>query len=238
MKKHNLREKSRILVEHILDKNFLEANGVLEQLISEAEEDRENSVAEEFGFDDAPEGGDVTPTDGGDDVQLDGAPEGLSDSEANKVVDDTVEIACQINAKIVAKLFDKVSALKQTLDNAGLDQDSRDFIKFDTSITYYSDKLQDLQGKTNPGVDQSKVEEALNKIDTSLEQLKGEIGGRSAEDTTDIASPEEISSTTEETEENNTEQSESTGETSEEPENTEENSEEGAEDDNFDDLFA
>lgn len=249
MKKHNLREKSRLLVEHILNKNFLEANSVLEKLISEAEEDRENEVSEEFGFD-TEEGGDVTPNDGGEDVQLDASPEGMSDEDATKAVDDAVEIACQINAKIVAKLFDKVSALKQDLDNANLDQDSREFIKFDTSITYYSDKLQDLQGKTNPGVDQAKVEEALNKIDTSLEQLKGEIGGGSSNDDMDVASPEQIAATGEDQEEGSTE---GTGEESsttedegtEEETSTEETpaeggeSTEGEEDDtNFDDLFA
>ena len=174
-------------------KDFLEANSVLEKLISEAEEDRENAISAEFGFE-SEEGGDETPNDGGEDVQLDASPEGMSDEDATKTVDDAIEIACQINAKIVAKLFDKVSALKQDLDNANLDQDSREFIKFDTSITYYSDKLQDLQGKTNPGVDQSKVEEALNKIDTSLDQLKGELGGSSDENTADVASPEEIDS--------------------------------------------
>ena len=248
MKKHNLREKSRLLVEHILNKNFLEANSVLEKLISEAEEDRENEVSEEFGFD-TEEGGDVTPNDGGEDVQLDASPEGMSDEDATKAVDDAVEIACQINTKIVAKLFDKVSALKQDLDNANLDQDSREFIKFDTSITYYSDKLQDLQGKTNPGVDQAKVEEALNKIDTSLEQLKGEIGGGSSNDDMDVASPEQIASTGEDQEEGSTEgageessttEGEDTEETStEETPNEGEESAEGEEDDtNFDDLFA
>ena len=170
MKKHNLREKSRLLVEHILNKDFLEANSVLEKLISEAEEDRENAVSAEFGFE-SEKGGNETPNDGGEDVQLDASPEGMSDEDATKTVDDAIEIACQINAKIVAKLFDKVSALKQDLDNANLDQDSREFIKFDTSITYYSDKLQDLQGKTNPGVDQAKVEEALNKIDSDASIL-------------------------------------------------------------------
>lgn len=248
MKKHNLREKSRLLVEHILNKNFLEANSVLEKLISEAEEDRENEVSEEFGFD-TEDGGDVTPNDGGEDVQLDASPEGMSDEDATKAVDDAVEIACQINAKIVAKLFDKVSALKQDLDNANLDQDSREFIKFDTSITYYSDKLQDLQGKTNPGVDQAKVEEALNKIDTSLEQLKGEIGGGSSNDDMDVASPEQIAATGEDQEEGSTEgtgeessttEEEDTEESStEETPNEGEESAEGEEDDtNFDDLFA
>lgn len=247
MKKHNLREKSRLLVEHILNKNFLEANSVLEKLISEAEEDRENEISEEFGFD-TEEGGDVTPNDGGEDVQLDASPEGMSDEDATKAVDDAVEIACQINAKIVAKLFDKVSALKQDLDNANLDQDSREFIKFDTSITYYSDKLQDLQGKTNPGVDQAKVEEALNKIDTSLEQLKGEIGGGSSNDDMDVASPEQIASTDEDEEgsaentkeESSTTEGEDTEETSTEetPNEGEETAEDEEDDTNFDDLFA
>ena len=247
MKKHNLREKSRLLVEHILNKNFLEANSVLEKLISEAEEDRENEISEEFGFD-TEEGGDVTPNDGGEDVQLDASPEGMSDEDATKVVDDAIEIACQINAKIVAKLFDKVSALKQDLDNANLDQDSREFIKFDTSITYYSDKLQDLQGKTNPGVDQAKVEEALNKIDTSLEQLKGEIGGGSSNDDMDVASPEQIASTDEDEEgsaenakeESSTAEGKDTEETSTEetPNEGEETAEDEEDDTNFDDLFA
>lgn len=256
MKKHNLREKSRLLVEHVLNKEFLAANSVLEKLIAEAEEDRENEVSEEFGFD-SEEGGEETPNDGGDDTQLDdsseeSSEESISDKDADKVVDDTIEITCQINAKIIAKLFDKISALKQALDNADLDQDSREFIKFDTSITYYSDKLQDLQGKTNPGVDQSKVEEALNKIDTSLDQLKGELGGSSDENTADVASPEEIDSANSEDSESKEEETdtaeekadESSDENKEEAkekpaeeENKEESSEEGG-DENFDDLFA
>ena len=256
MKKHNLREKSRLLVEHVLNKEFLAANSVLEKLIAEAEEDRENEVSEEFGFD-SEEGGEETPNDGGDDTQLDSSSEesseeGISDKDVDKVVDDTIEITCQINAKIIAKLFDKISALKQALDNADLDQDSREFIKFDTSITYYSDKLQDLQGKTNPGVDQSKVEEALNKIDTSLDQLKGELGGSSDENTADVASPEEIDSANsedseskeeetdtaeEKADESSDENKEETKEKPAEEENKEESSEEGG-DENFDDLFA
>lgn len=253
MKKHNLREKSRLLVEHVLNKEFLAANSVLEKLIAEAEEDRENEVSEEFGFD-SEEGGEETPNDGGDDTQLDSSSEesseeGISDKDVDKVVDDTIEITCQINAKIIAKLFDKISALKQALDNADLDQDSREFIKFDTSITYYSDKLQDLQGKTNPGVDQSKVEEALNKIDTSLDQLKGELGGSSDENTADVASPEEIDSANSEdseskeekadesSDENKEETKEEAKEKPAEEENKEESSEEGG-DENFDDLFA
>ena len=104
MKKHNLREKSRLLAEHVLNKEFLAANSVLEKLIAEAEEDRENEVSEEFGFD-SEEGGEETPNDGGDDTQLDGSSEesseeGISDKDVDKAVDDTIEITCQINAKI------------------------------------------------------------------------------------------------------------------------------------------
>ena len=243
MKKHNLREKSRLLVEHILNKDFLEANSVLEKLISEAEEDRENAISAEFGFD-SEEGGNETPNDGGEDVQLDASPEGMSDEDATKTVDDAIEIECQINAKIVAKLFDKVSALKQDLDNANLDQDSREFIKFDTSITYYSDKLQDLQGKTNPGVDQAKVEEALNKIGTSLDQLKGEIGGGSSDDSIDVASPEQIASASEDEGDGNEAQADNSNKEEkikdETPAEDDGNAKESsAEDDtDFDDLFA
>ena len=246
MKKHNLREKSRLLVEHILNKDFLEANSVLEKLISEAEENHENAVSAEFGFD-SEEGGNETPNDGGEDVQLDASPEGMSDEDATKTVDDAIEIECQINAKIVAKLFDKVSSLKQDLDNANLDQDSREFIKFDTSITYYSDKLQDLQGKTNPGVDQAKVEEALNKIGTSLDQLKGEIGGGSSDDSIDVASPEQIASASEDEGNANEAQADNSNKEekikdetpAEDDGNAKESSAEDTEDDtDFDDLFA
>ena len=126
----------------------------------------------------------------------------MTDGENEKAGDDAIESSCKINAKIVTKLFDKVSALKQKLEQAGLDQDSREYIKLDTSITYYSDKLQDLQGKTNPGVDQSKIETALDKIGTAIEQLDGEIGGGSVDDSLDqVASPEQIGDGAEQTNE-------------------------------------
>ena len=196
MKKYNISEQSKVLVEHILSQDYLKANDLLTKLINEAEEEREKQVADEFGFDDSQDNGEEIPNDGSDEVQLDGTNEDISDSEANEIVDDTIEIACQINTKIISKLFDKISMLKQLLNNAKLDEDSREFIKFDTSISYYSDKLQDLQGKTNPGIDQSKVEEALTKIDSAIEQLTGELDNNSSEDLTDVASPEEVSNMT------------------------------------------
>jgi hypothetical protein len=69
-------------------------------------------------------------------------------------------------------MFDTIAELKQALEDKGLDVNSKEFIKSDVSIAYYSDKLQEFQGKTNPGVDQAKLEEALDKIFEALEQLK------------------------------------------------------------------
>jgi hypothetical protein len=69
-------------------------------------------------------------------------------------------------------MFDTIAELKQALDEKGLDVNSKEYIKSEVSIQYYSDKLQEFQGKTNPGVDQAKLEEALDKIFEALEQLK------------------------------------------------------------------
>lgn len=55
-------------------------------------------------------------------------------------------------------MFDDIAELKKALDNKDLDESSKEYIKSDVSIAYYSDKLQEFQGKTNPGVDQSKLE--------------------------------------------------------------------------------
>ena len=66
-------------------------------------------------------------------------------------------------------MFDTIAELKKALENKGLDPNSKEYIKFDVSIAYYSDKLQEFQGKTNPGVDQNKLEEALDKIIEALE---------------------------------------------------------------------
>lgn len=193
MKKHNLRKDARLLVEHILNKDPLAANEVFKKLITEAEDNREADVFEELNLDEGEDGGteDIEELELGDGAEV-ASIDGLDNAAADEAADDAIEINCQINAKIITNLFDKVAELKNQLANMGLDENSREYLKYDVSIQYYSDKLQALQGKTNPGVDQSEVEEALNKITTSIEQLEGELGGSMTEDITDIASPEEV----------------------------------------------
>jgi hypothetical protein len=210
MKKRNLRKQARVLVEHILDKDPISANSIFQKMILEAEEAREEEVADELDldFDGGDEGAEeetdvaVDETeDAMDDSTGDGSienmeeSEGMSAADSDKVVDDIVEINCQINAKLISNLFDKIAELKNKVESLGLDENSREYLKYDVSIQYYSDKLQDLQNKTNPGIDQSKVEEALTKIETAIEQLSGEAGGVEGEsdEDFDVDSPDEVS---------------------------------------------
>ena len=181
MKKRNMRKQAKILVEHILDKDPISANSIFQKLILEAEEAREEEVADELDLDlpeDEAAGTDDIEVDADEDSideTGDGTIEGMEESsgmpaeESDKIVDDIVEINCQINAKLVSNLFDKIAELKNKIESLGLDENSREYLKYDVSIQYYSDKLQDLQNKTNPGIDQSKVEEAITKIQTAVE---------------------------------------------------------------------
>lgn len=66
MKKRNLRKQTKLLVEHILDKDPISANSIFQKLILEAEEAREEEVAEELDLTD-----DTAAEDGGDDLGLD-----------------------------------------------------------------------------------------------------------------------------------------------------------------------
>ena len=199
-----MRKQAKILVEHILDKDPISANSIFQKLILEAEEAREEEVADELDLDlpeDEAAGTDDIEVDADEDSideTGDGTIEGMEESsgmpaeESDKIVDDIVEINCQINAKLVSNLFDKIAELKNKIESLGLDENSREYLKYDVSIQYYSDKLQDLQNKTNPGIDQSKVEEAITKIQTAVEQLAGEVNGNSEEEELDIDSPEEV----------------------------------------------
>ena len=261
MKKHDLRNQSRLLIEHILQKDPISANSVFQRLIMEAEEERENEVMDELGFDD--ETADSTDTDTSTEVDdtfdTDGADEvdGLDNAETDKAVDDIIEINCQINAKRISNIFDKIAELKNQLEQAGLDETSKEYLKFDVSIQYYSDKLQDLQNKTNPGIDQSKVEEALDKIETAISELGGELGGSDTdENIADVDTPAEISAEndletepaetgeaneeTSEEELNNEQPADETEESEEETENSEETAEpadEKTEEENINEIF-
>lgn len=260
MKKRNLRSQSKLLVEHILAKDPISANKIFKQLIMEAEEEREDEVSEELGLDDTEEGTDVPNVE-----SMDNTPEEIDSEETDKVVDDIVEINCQINAKVISNLFDRIAELKNSIESLGLDENSREYLKYEVTMQYYSDKLQDLQNKTNPGVDQSKVESALEKISVALEQLEGEVGGTS-EEVDEVQTPEEISAknnlgetetteadtngdensetnedaadeTSEESEESNDETSKESEESEESNDETSEESENADETDDIDNLF-
>ena len=210
MKKHNLRKQSKLLVESILDKDPITANSIFQRLILEAEEEREDDVLAELGLDDVEDTGssDAENTDdlglddtenaegtddaeAADDLGMTDDVESMNADEAEDTVDDIVEINCQINAKLISNLFDKIAELKTQIEGLGLDESSREYLNYDVAIQYYSDKLQELQGKTNPGIDQTKVQTAIDKIDAAIQELSGKVSGGSTDDFS-IDSPAEV----------------------------------------------
>ena len=235
-KKELRRKQSELLVEHILNKDPISANSIFQKLIMEAEEEREQEVMDELDADleettddeasDKEEAQETSDEKGSDEFDTDDAEsvDGLDSEETNNKVDDIIEINCQINAKMISNLFDQIAEIKNNIESLNLDPNSREYLKYDVTIQYYSDKLQDLQTKTNPGIDQAKVEEALTKIATAIEQLKAEVGGGSDEenqDISDVETPEEVSA------ENNLESDEEESEEeSDEEESDEEESDE------------
>ena len=257
MKNRNLREQAKELVKQILNKDPLSANKTFAKLIMEAEEQREEEVSDELGLDEnnAEDSENLNEDETTSNMSNE---ETVSNEETDKIVDDIIEINCQINAKMISNLFDQIAELKNKIENLELDPNSREYLKYEVTIQYYSDKLQDLQNKTNPGIDQSKVETSLEKISNALKQLEGEIGGNNDSNLTDIQTPEEIGaenglnepeseeSSSEDSEEASSEDSEeSKSEDSEESksEDSEESSSEESEtektsDENLDDLFS
>lgn len=196
MKKHNLRKQSLLLVESILDKDPLTANSIFQKLIMEAEEEREEETLVELGLDEPAEETDdveITATDETDESleNTESDIDSIDNEESDKLVDDIVEINCQINAKMISNLFDQIAELKTKIENLGLDESSREYLKYDVSIQYYSDKLQELQNKTNPGIDQAKVETAIEKISNAIKELSGEMSGDS-DDSFEVNSPDEV----------------------------------------------
>ena len=227
MKNRNLREQAKELVNQILNKDPLSANKTFAKLIMEAEEQREEEVSDELGLDE-------NNAEDSKNLNEDETTSNTSNEETDKIVDDIIEINCQINAKMISNLFDQIAELKNKIENLELDPNSREYLKYEVTIQYYSDKLQDLQNKTNPGIDQSKVETSLEKISNALKQLEGEIGGNNDSNLTDIQTPEEISA---ENGLNEPESEESSSEDSEEAssENSEESKSENSEESSSED---
>jgi len=169
----------------------------IRQTIFEAEGDEaeaddteavEDDVADEAPADDTEEGGDEAidttdidePTDGdpnlGDSLDNSVEDAAVSEGEMTEMSNDVVEINCEINQKIISKLYDKISNLKTTLNSKDMDHDTREYITLETKLSYYGNKLEELQSKTNPAIDQTKVEERINKIEAALKTLESEIG--------------------------------------------------------------
>lgn len=239
-KRNNLRKKSRLLVEHILDNDPISANTLFQQLILEAEARREHKAAiiaeadgdedddlelddiddtenmdadEETDADETEEDIDDAEADEADEAEefdefgdTEDSIESLDNAEVEAAADDIVEIECQINAKMISNLFDKIGELKNAVINLGLDENSREYLEYDVSIQYYSDKLQELQNKTNPGIDQSKVETGIQKIEAAIEQLMGKAGINDDSGIDDIDSPEEVAAGIEDTEDTDVEE--------------------------------
>ena len=249
MKNRNLREQAKELVKQILNKDPLSANKTFAKLIMEAEEQREEEVSDELGLDEnnAEDSENLNEDETTSNMSNE---ETVSNEETDKIVDDIIEINCQINAKMISNLFDQIAELKNKIENLELDPNSREYLKYEVTIQYYSDKLQDLQNKTNPGIDQSKVETSLEKISNALKQLEGEIGGNNDSNLTDIQTPEEIGaenglnepeseeSSSEDSEEASSEDSEESKSEDSEESSSEESETEKTSDENLDDLFS
>jgi hypothetical protein len=214
----NIRNISKILVEQILSEKYVDANNTLTKLIAEAEEIRENEISAELGdemtdqVDETEETTDSSetdeidePTDGdpnlGDDLDDDlGSGEDedaqVGNGQLSEMSNDIVEINCEINQKIIDKLYDKVSNLKSQINSLNLDKNEREYISLETKLSYYGNKLDELQTKTNPAIDQSKVEERLEIISNALKALEAEIlGGDSENMGEDVETSEELDST-------------------------------------------
>ena len=163
----------------------------------------------------------------------------VGEGEMTEMSNDVVEINCEINQKIISKLYDKISNLKTTLNAKDIDHDTREYITLETKLSYYGNKLEELQSKTNPAIDQAKVEERINIIDAALKSLESEIGSSDeisdVESTTDLDSDEEDDKSEDEVESNDENESSSEENNSEgEAEENAGNDEESAENSNPD----
>lgn len=205
----SIKDNTKLLVEQVLGGNLLDANLTLSSLITETEKQREaqirHTIFEAEGDDsaddvegveddstvdgDGNEGETIDttnidePTDGDPNLgdSLDNSVEdgSVSEGEMTEMSNDIVEINCEINQKIINKLFDKISNLKTVLNSKDMDHDTREFITLETKLSYYGNKLEELQSKTNPAIDQVKVEDRINIIEAALKTLEAEIGSPS-----------------------------------------------------------
>lgn len=222
MKRHNLRPTSKLLVQSILKGDVLSADQLFKKLITEAQEDRQAEAAaevegeqfEDVSFDESDDTEiDATEEEQTIDDSTQTAEEDLSvdtedeldeelaneksadldeDKELSDDIDDIAIIKKGVNQKMVSNLFDKIANMKNAIEGLELDPESREYITYDYSLNYYSDKLLTIQTKVNEEADQTIITTALDKIKTSLEQLAGEAGIEDALSTDDIKTPNQI----------------------------------------------
>ena len=222
MKRHNLRPTSKLLVQSILRGDVLSADQLFKKLITEAQEDRQAEAAaevegeqfEDVSFDESDDTEiDATEEEQTIDDSTQTAEEDLSvdtedeldeelaneksadldeDKELSDDIDDIAIIKKGVNQKMVSNLFDKIANMKNAIEGLELDPESREYITYDYSLNYYSDKLLTIQTKVNEEADQTIITAALDKIKTSLEQLAGEAGIEDALSTDDIKTPNQI----------------------------------------------
>ena len=222
MKRHNLRPTSKLLVQSILKGDVLSADQLFKKLITEAQEDRQAEAAaeiegeqfEDVSFDESDDTEiDATEEEQTIDDSTQTAEEDLSvdtedeldeelaneksadldeDKELSDDIDDIAIIKKGVNQKMVSNLFDKIANMKNAIEGLELDPESREYITYDYSLNYYSDKLLTIQTKVNEEADQTIITAALDKIKTSLEQLAGEAGIEDALSTDDIKTPNQI----------------------------------------------
>lgn len=174
-------ERERQIYQTITEAEGDEADSAADaDVADETEADVEDGEGDEEGIDttsiDEPTDGDPNLGDSLDNSVEDAA---VSEAEMTEMSNDVVEIDCEINQKIISKLYDKISNLKTTLNAKDLDHDTREYITLETKLSYYGNKLEELQSKTNPAIDQSKVEERITKIEAALKTLESEIGSSS-----------------------------------------------------------
>lgn len=242
----------RLLVEEILNENYLSANERLSTLLEMIQSQRENRIQMALIKEDEDEETDDTgdeaidsDEDGeemnaGDDDIGDDVEDGSEDEDENAVgqekldemKSELVNLNYELNKAKIKKLYNLISTLKTILNSQDIDKDSMEYVELDTTLAFYSQALEELQQQTMPGIDGEEQDTVNNKIDTifnALNELKEKVSNLSGEESSDEETEDAVDdeSEDEDAEEEETED-EDEEEESEEPEDEEE-SEEGEE---------
>lgn len=259
MKKTDMKQNYRLLVENILKGDLVSSNDILSKILEESEAAREDAIekivleqsdaeipddegavtttAEEEAAAQQQEGStenaetavedddgepDDNDTDLGDDLA--DATGATDDDLENKVGEgkltelgnDEVEINCEINRKMITIYSDKLANLKTRLNSMGLEKQERQYVTFEANITYYSNKLRELQEKCEITHDQNEVKDRLDIIDNAIKTLESQITAGGEGDVPPVETTEELNDGGEENAETTT---------TEEPNNSEEETE-------------